>query len=189
MGVTVLLLAASWVGVAAADPIAARMDGPETGLVTAIGTPDTSVAAWLTPRMGLVAHVRWPGSSVGVHAATRATVVGQPDGYGLDLSAAAGVTVPTLAPGAAASLTPALRSRKRWSGFEAGVGLALPTLLGAAGDGLQARASLLVEPGVGVRIGQTWLLTQASLGPTFVTGGRTGTTAKAALAWTVPWGG
>lgn len=153
-----LLLAA-----ALADPVVLRGPAPEGALGVSIGSPELSAGGWIRPRLGVAVEARTGGTALGASVGTRATLAGRERPWGIDASLAAGWVLPTVDPALALSLTPALHAGWRGERFQAVLGLAAP-LAARLAPRPDLRAPVLVEPWLGLRLGDVWLGARAGLG-------------------------
>ncbi len=154
---------------ASADPIALR--APLTGrtLVGTFGTPEISAGAWLSDRFGFAIEWRLPVSSAGASVARRWTLVGERMSWGVDLSVAAGLVVPLIAPAGAVSLTPALIGRWRNQYLQVSASVVSPAVFQVLPEPA-ARLPLLFEVWIIGHYHQAHLGAQGSVGSVFVTG-------------------
>jgi hypothetical protein len=164
--ILLLAVASAW-----ADPVALRAVGPEESVVVAAGLPESSVGLW-RGRWGVSADVRWPGSAVGVSAGWRDRLAGKERGWRVDAFAAGSFVVPTIDPGVAVGLTPAIQGGWHGDRFSIALGAASPAVL-RVGPGPAARAPLHLELRVGA------LRTVEAVGYAGVTAGDAGPVAFA----------
>lgn len=140
--ILLLAVASAW-----ADPVALRAVAPEESVVVAAGLPESSVGLW-RGRWGVSADVRWQGSAVGVSAGWRDRFAGNERGWRVDAFAAGSVVVPTIDPGVALGVTPALQGGWRGDRFSIALGAASPAVFRLA-PGPAARVPLHLELRVG----------------------------------------
>lgn len=144
---------------ASADPVALRGADLGPSVVLAGGVPDLSVAAWLTPTVGLAVESQ-PIQTLGASVGTRATLLGGPRGGGLDGFFSGGLAGLRVGPGVALAATFALHARYRSERVHFSAGLASPWSLALA-PAVQWRAPLQLELALTVRAGPLWLGAQA----------------------------
>ncbi len=170
--------------VAWADPVALR--APMLAPGATVGRLDLSVAAPLHQEWWLSVEARTNGATVGASVGRRWALVRGPRGWGFDGVLAAGVAVPTTAPGAALTATPALLGG--WWGDDLTVsgGLALPLAVGWV-EGPQARLPAIAELQLGGRAGPIWLGARLGAGAALTPGLDVRTVLEPA-AW-IAWGG
>lgn len=143
-----------------ADPMALR--APAGSVVVVVGLPESSVAAALTPHLGVAVEVH-PFSAVGAAVGLRGDLFRGERAFGLELSAAGGLDLPLVDPGLAVSLTPA--AELGWAGgsVDATLGLVVPAVVRVA-PGADLRLPVLGELWLGGKVGAL------RLGGTFAAG-------------------
>lgn len=113
---------------ASCDPIALRAPFEGRTAVAAGGAPECSVAFWLDRRFGVAVEWRLPASAVGADIGTRWTLLGDTLGWGVDLNASVGLTVPLIVPGVGVNITPSVVGRWRDEHFLVATSVAIPSI-------------------------------------------------------------
>ena len=154
---------------ASADPIVLRAPVPRRVVAATLGTPELSAGVWLTERFGLAVEWRLPAGAVGASAATRWTLVGDPMGWGVEYTMAAGLVVPLLTFAGGVSVTPAIVGRWRSDRVQVAASLVSPIVLRVAPDPTM-RVPVLLEVWLVVHLGPANVGVQGSVGSVYVPG-------------------
>lgn len=159
-----------------ADPVALRAPTDEALVVTA-GWPNLGVGWWLQPQVGIGVHFRGPAAGVDLSVAGRWRLVGPEagdDGWRLDAQLTGGFTVGLQSGSFATHVIGTLSGGLQREGFSGGLAVS-PHLLTGMARTAETRLALMVEPWLGVRIGEVRVLAQLGVGPVFSEPGERGT--------------